>query len=141
MATKQEAVAKRLTAEDILAAPDIVWEDVLVPEWDGVVTVRSLTGAERDKLEASAAQMKGSNIELNLTNTRAKWVAASAVTEVGSMQPLFSQSQVVALGQKNAKALSRLWDVSRRLSGMSDEDVKELTVSLGNGQSADAGSA
>jgi hypothetical protein len=40
---KIEAAVNRLSVQDILDAEDIQYEDVQVPEWGGVVTVRSLT--------------------------------------------------------------------------------------------------
>ncbi len=41
-------MAHALTGEEILGADDLPTEVVPVPEWDGTVIVRTLTGAERD---------------------------------------------------------------------------------------------
>jgi len=129
---------RRLTADEILAQDDTKTEDVEVPEWSALVTIRSLTGIERDKLEAAMVTEKGGNRSVNFQNFRAKLIAATAIDAEG--RHLFDQSQVAALGRKNAQALSRLFNVASRLSGYSDDDVKELTVELGNDQSAELGS-
>jgi hypothetical protein len=129
---------RRLTAEEILAVDDRKTEDVEVPEWGAVVTVRSLTGHERDRLEASMVTERGGNRSVNFNNLRAKLIAASAVDAEGKL--LFDQTQLDALGRKNAGALTRLFTVASRLSGYTESDVRELTIELGNAQSAEPGS-
>lgn len=111
-----------LSREAILSADDIPTEDVPVEEWSGVVRVRALTGAERDKFEAAIA---GNGRTMNLSNLRAKFCAACMVTEAG--EPLFGTADVAELGKKSAAALDRVFTVGRRLSGLSDADVEELT--------------
>jgi hypothetical protein len=129
---------KRLTADEILAIDDRKTEDVEVPEWNALVTIRSLTGHERDRLEAAMVTERGGTRSLNFNNLRAKLIAASAVDANGKL--LFDQSQVEALGRKNAGALTRLFSAASRLSGYTESDVRELTIELGNGQSAELGS-
>jgi hypothetical protein len=131
-------VLKRLTGAEILAVEDIQTEDVDVPEWGAVVTIKSLTGTQRDRMEASMVEEKGGNRTINFTNFRAKLIAASAIDENGNR--LFTPEQVKPLGEKNAGALSRLFNVASRLSGFSQQDVKELTAELGNDPSAELGS-
>lgn len=114
-----------LTAAEILAADDLPTEDVEVPEWGGTVRVRALTGAERDALEASVVEQKGRKTKTNLKDFRAKLVARSVVNEAGQLA--FSESDIRALSQKNAGALDRVASVASKLSGMSEEDVEELT--------------
>ena len=111
-----------LTREAILAAEDKQYEDIAVPEWGGTVRIVGLTGTERDKLEASVVGKTGKN--LNLTNFRARLVALCVVDDSGSR--LFSDMDIAALGRKSAAALERIFSVSQRLSGLSDEDVAEL---------------
>jgi hypothetical protein len=123
-----------LTRDQILGAEDLETEDVPVPEWGGVVRVRSLTGTERDGFEASVVQFRrdGSR-ELRLANVRARFVALTAVGEDG--ERLFSDDDVKGLGRKSAAALERVWDAARQLSGLSDNDVEELAEGLGDGPS------
>lgn len=114
-------------AERILAAEDLPSEEVPTPEWApfGVPTVRvrGLTAKERDSYERSMlVQLEDGRLirDPNLSNIRAKFVTRIVVDDAGKR--VFSDSQVKALGEKNAAAIDRLWDVGRRLSGMDSEE-------------------
>jgi hypothetical protein len=117
-----------LSREQILQAKDLVTEVVEVPEWSGSVLVKSLTGAERDQYEAAIVEQKGRDTKVNMRNARARLVALSVVDEEGKR--LFSPNDVSLLGAKSAAALQRVFNVSMRLSGISAEDVRELTEDL-----------
>lgn len=120
--------SRELTAEDILGANDLETERVEMPEWNGHVFVRGLTGAERDAFEQSMIERKTrgrkTSTELKLDNIRASLVARSTVDASG--RRLFSDAQVEALGAKSAAALDRLYEVASRLSGLGSKDVEEL---------------
>lgn len=122
-----------LTREQILGATDIITEVVPVPEWGGEVLVRSLSGAERDRFEASIVDVRGKRRSVNLLNVRARLVALAIVDESG--QQVFRAGDVEALGAKSAAALSRVFDAAQRLSGLSDDDVEELKKNSRSGQS------
>jgi len=126
-----------LTRDQILQANDIQTEEVSVPEWGGTVLVRALDGEERDALEASMIQGKGKNAQVNLKNLRAKLVARSIVDENGKR--LFEDSDIPALAKKSAAALNRVYEVAQRLSGITPEDVDELTKNSEPAQSEDSG--
>lgn len=116
-----------LTRDEILAADDIQSEVVEVPEWGGSVIVRGLTGTERDAFERtiiSNVDGKGP-AKSDLRNFRAKLATWSMVNEDGKR--LFNQADVIELGQKSAAALQRVFNVAQRLSGLSEEDIEELT--------------
>ena len=119
---------KVLDKASILEAQDLETEKVEVPEWGGIVLVRGLTGTERDNFEASILRGQGKNMTVNMENLRAKLVARSAVGEDGAR--LFSDADAVALGKKSAAALSKVFTVAQKLSGLSDDDVKGLTEGL-----------
>lgn len=119
-----------LSKEAIFAQNDRKYEDVAVPEWGGTVRVRSLSGEERDAYEASMVHQVGNKAKANLRNMRAKLVALSAVKEDGS--PMFDQGDVMRLGQANAAALDKLFAAAQRLSGLDDDDVKELEEGFGS---------
>jgi hypothetical protein len=114
-----------LTADEILGADDLPTRDVDVPEWGGTVRIRALSGKERDAFEASIAQQKGRSTRANLENLRARLVAKCAIGPDGKR--LFSDSAAVALGQKSAAALDRVFEAARKLNRMTDDDVAELT--------------
>ncbi len=108
----------------ILGADDLATEDVEVKEWGGWMTIRTLTGRERDRLEADLLTGK-KNGKVNLDNVRAKFVVATAIDKDG--KPLFQPGDETALGEKSGAALSRVAEVAQRLAGMSPDDMDELT--------------
>jgi hypothetical protein len=124
---------KELSSEEILGTEDIVEELVEVPEWKGTVRVRALTGRERDAYEASLFEQRGKNTRANLQNARAKLVVLSVVNADGARK--FTEAQIPQLGAKSAAALDRIWKKARDLAGMSDEDVKEMTLGFDDAQS------
>lgn len=113
-----------LTRDMILQANDLPTEDVEVPEWGGAVRVRTLSGRERDQFEASVVEQHGKRQRIDTRDLRAKLVALAVVDERG--QRMFTEADVVTLSGKSAAALQRVFDVARRLSGLSDQDVEEL---------------
>lgn len=129
-------MANYLNKAQVLGAEDRIFEDVEVPEWGGVVRVRSLMGAEKDAFEASVLVTKRVGKKLvqqpSYVNVRAKLVARCVVDETG--QPLFSDEDVPALGRKSAAALDRVVEVAKRLNRMSEDDLDELVGDLKNDQ-------
>lgn len=125
-----------LNRETIFAVDDRQYEDVPVPEWGGTVRVMGLTGAERDRMEASVV---GNGRKMNLTNFRARLCALSIVDENGDR--VFSDLDVGTLGKKSAAALEHVFSVSQRLSGLSDSDVDDLVGESGPGLSESSTSA
>lgn len=117
---------KELTAEEILGSHDIIEELLEVPEWKGTVRVRGLTGRERDAYEASLLDQRGRSTKANLQNARTKLVVLAVHNPDGSR--MFNESQISELSSKSAAALDRIWQKARDLSGMSDEDIEELTL-------------
>lgn len=98
-----------------------------------MVRVRSLSGAERDRFEASIIGENTKNKRRNLANLRARLVSLTVVDAEG--KPLFRPNDVEALGKKSAAALDRVFGVAMRLAGMRDEDVDELTENFIEDQS------
>ena len=127
-----------LTKQQIFAISDVQREVVKVPEWGGDVLVQGLTGRERDAYEATIITQRKGETKVNLINARSKLVALSVIDEQGNR--LFDDMDVAQLGAKSAVALERVFDVARRLSGMSDEDMEELTTDLKAGTNGSSGS-
>lgn len=132
-----------LTRNMILAAPDLTTETVAVPEWGGEVLVRSLTGSERDQYESEFMVIDTSGAkptyEMEMGNARARLVALSLVDENG--ERMFDDTDVIALGKKSAAALDRVYNVARRLSALSDDDVEEMRKNSKRGQAGGSASA
>lgn len=116
-----------LSADQILGADDLAYEDVPVPEWGGTVRVRELPGTERDKFEAQFVGKDGASIRAEgLEGFRARLASAAIVD--GDGKPLFrSAAETKRLGEKSATALQRVVDVAMRLSGLTGQDVEDLT--------------
>ena len=130
-------------AAAILALDDLPEEWVDVPEWNGRVRVVGLTGTERDRWEelrmVDKRDAKGKvKRQMDLTNFRASLVAMSVRMPDDRAKCLF-EGQVPALGKKSAAALERVFDVARRLSRLTDEDIDELSDELKVGPSGERG--
>ena len=126
-------MAKLLSKAAILAAQDLSTEVVEVPEWGGSVMVRAMTGRQRDVFESVIYKVKGKDVQLNIANVRAELVSRTVVDEGGTL--LFSPEDVAALGDKSAAALDRIYAVAQRLSGITKDDIAELTENFTDGQS------
>jgi hypothetical protein len=131
----------------IQAADDRKIESVEVPEWSGSVFVQGLTGVDRDAFEMAMIEQKRgekgkkATQEVNLRNLRAKLVRTAVDSDnVETAKPIFQLADIEWLGRKSAAALQRVYAVAQRLSGLSNEDVDELTTELGNAQSDGSGS-
>ncbi len=128
MADKERTI---LDKDSIFAAEDITTEAVEVEEWGGWVLIRTLTGRERDRLEADLLSGRNGKAGVNLDNVRAKMVVATAVDDEGNQ--LFTLGDVIKLGEKSGAALSKVATVAQRLAGLSATDVEELAKNSSRG--------
>lgn len=108
----------------ILGATTVPTEIVELPEINQQVTVRGMTGAERDVFEASCIEGRGKKRDVNLKNARAKLVAFCCVDDRG--QRVFTDVDVASLGEVRADIIDRIATVAQKLSGMREEDLDEL---------------
>lgn len=121
-----------LSRSAILAADDLPREEVSIPQWGGTVFVRTMTGAERDALEAIHLKSPGRNF-------RARVAVATVCDEKGQL--LFTEADLVPLGTKSAAALDLILDVAMRLSGFNKKDVDRLEGNSGASPSESSPSA
>lgn len=129
----------------ILNAVDIETEDIdlsHIPGW-GVVRVKDLSAAERDKLEQSITEerierVNGKRVKTQVLkeNIRATFCAACIVDEQNQL--LFDRSDIKLLGQKSARALDAIFAVIRQRNGIGDEDLAELEGNSNGDQSDDS---
>lgn len=119
-----------LNKDQILSSEDLPFEEMEMPEWGGKVNVRGLTGKERDAFEESIADKSGEEgaPKVNLNNFRAKLVVLTVVDENGKR--VFSDTDADALGKKSARAINRVFEKARKLSGIGKDDVEEMTKNL-----------
>ena len=124
-----------LNRKAILDSEDLKTEEIFIPEWNGSVFVRTLTGQERDEFEESMFRGKERK-EANFRNLRARLVALTVVDEAGKR--LFNLDDMEILGRKSSRALDRIFDVAQRLAGFTGEDIKELEKNSESGPSGDS---
>lgn len=104
-----------LTRDQILAADDIRFVDVAVPEWGGNVRVKLMNGVERNHFETLLRGRQGEDI-------RSAIVAATVVGDDG--QPLFTLADADALGKKSWRALERVANAAAELNKLTDAAVE-----------------
>ncbi|HYI67129.1 MAG TPA: hypothetical protein VEW95_09415 [Candidatus Limnocylindrales bacterium] len=126
-------------AATILAVNDRQTEVVTVPEWGLRVTLQSLTGNERDDVDAWVQAHRDESGNVKQAGFRTFLISRTAVNSKGEL--LFTEAQIEALGRKNHLALLRLAEVAARLSKMNETDVDEATDDLGKGQSSASGTS
>jgi hypothetical protein len=112
-----------LNRKQILDVSDIKTQDVDVPEWGGTVRVRGMSGTERSKYEDTYIRI-WDKVSIDLSHAREQLVSMTAIDEKGEL--LFTQEDVIALGEKSASGLERVYQVARRLSGLTKADMEEL---------------
>lgn len=112
-------------------------EQVDVPEWQRVVTLRGWTARERDAFEEDSlqrAQKKSGNgagarrgqqpLTADLANFRARLIARTIVED--GQRVFASAKGEELLGAQPAQIIDRLFTVAQRLHGMSNQDVESL---------------
>lgn len=138
---------RKLNKQLILETKDIKIIPLMIPEWatdewDGEVFIKTLTGAERDQLEASIIQLSadGRTQKMKLDKLRSM-LAFLAVCDDEGVRVFDSESDIEAIAKKSASALDRIAVKVQELAGMSQEDVSGLLQSLKKDQPADSPSA
>jgi hypothetical protein len=123
---------KALTRDDILNADDLRIEVVQVPEWGGIVHIRTLTGLQREKYVESIRRVTGTgkkqSVEIVLQQSGAKLAAQTICDEKGKL--LFSEQDIPRLAAKSSRALQRVIDASARLNGIDDEAEEDAKNDL-----------
>ncbi len=115
-----------LSRADILKlTPQFPREEVQVPEWGGSVWVRTLSAAERDKLEAEWERTKR-------VNFRARLALYTLCDQNGVA--LMQEQDLHTLGNQASSALNRITEVAFRLNGFTKADEADLEKNSESGQ-------
>jgi hypothetical protein len=118
-----------MSRESFLRAKDVVIEAVTfpdsVPELGGqTMYVRTMKARDRDMFEGSRVRLdKDRNAELVTDNTRARMVSMTACDQAGVL--LFTETDIDALGEKNALAMDVLYDAALRINAMRTQDLEK----------------
>ena len=119
-----------ITKAEIVAAVDLNFEDVDMPEWGGAVRVSELSAA--DVLSFWDA-CRGPGGELLPDSVQPALLVRSIVNEKGA--PLFSADTVNELMGKSAAAIGRLFGVAKRLNGIGQHDAAKNSEAVLSGDS------
>lgn len=114
-----------LTKEEILAIEDRDIIEVRVPQWKGkTVYVRTLTGAEAEKLFRAARSQPGRPpAEDDVFVIR---LVSCCLCDAGGTPLFHGNGDTQALGRKNWAALRVVFDAACKLNGIGEEAEKEL---------------
>lgn len=111
-----------LSRDSILTAHDTKTVALAVPEWNGEVYLRVLSGTERDAFEATCQPDPSGR--KNLLNFRARFAVLVIANEKG--ERLFTDADVAALGKKAAPVLNRIVEAGFALNALSPAEVDAL---------------
>ena len=128
-----------LTREAILGADDLAQEQLLVPEWDGEVTVSAMDGMGRDAWEQVLLDQGAGTEERDIRGLKVELLIRSVRGEDGA--PLFTSADREALLKKSGAAIDRVFQVAQRLNHLSDDQIEQLTENSSAGPNVDSGSA
>lgn len=101
----------------ILAVSDTKLDKVHVPEWNGDVYIKTLSGTERDTFEDAYSQEK-------MKNFRARFLTLTLCDKSG--ERLFTDAEVDTLGKKSATVISRLFEKAWAFNAFRNEDVEAM---------------
>jgi hypothetical protein len=133
-----------LDRETILAKRNLKRETVEIPEWNGTILVRELSGAERARYEAGfsdTVQGEALTIEAKskrLENMRAKIVVLAAINEDGTH--IFHDDDVGEVNELSGAALDRIFSAVMRLSGYGKEEIDKAKKNLQDGEASTSSS-
>ena len=112
-----------LTKADIFEAKDYNLTKVDIPEWNGVVYVRGLTGEERDAYEKSFLDYGKDDSEVSLADLKIRLIIYGVTDEKGNN--LFDMEDAEILNKKNGEILNKLFNAVRDVSGLGVAEEKE----------------
>ena len=110
-----------LTRDGIVSADDLPLERVEVPEWNGVVYMRVLTGKQRDEIEQLSTDRKAAK-RFEVKEMLAKMVSMSLCDKDGKL--LFGgHDDAKKLNDKSSAVIIRLFKVVQKISKIDDDDI------------------
>lgn len=114
-----------LGRDQILNVKDIKTETIHVPEWDGDVKVKMLSGTEREEFESSLFDEKTGSVKTNMRNLRSRLISLCVVDDAGTR--IFSDKDIEILSQKSARALDRVFKIAQSLNAIGQKEMEDLT--------------
>jgi len=108
-----------LNKDLILKKADLKTEVINIPEWEGDITIRELSGASLEKWQSKAQKPNADSAV-----TLGEMIAISVVNQDGS--PMFKMSDLGDLLGKSHRPLMRIYNAAIKLNRLANEDVGEL---------------
>jgi hypothetical protein len=115
----------------ILGQSTLRTQDVECPEWGCTITIREMSGKDRDAWEASL-NVRG---KVDISNIRARLVSFTAVKDGVR---IFSNEDAVQLGNLSAKALDRCVKVAQELNALTEKELDAAKENSSGDPSADS---
>lgn len=116
-----------LSRSQIIAADDLPFDDVPVPEWGGDVRLRMLDGEQRETVEVRLHKCKAGNATEAMQSWKGlKLLMLSYAIVDDDMTPQFSQKDVAELAKKNGAVIDRLYEHIIKQNAFSKEEAEEL---------------
>lgn len=112
---------KFLNKLDVINADDRKPIELFIPEWNGYVKIKHMSGAERDKWESSNKRKDGS---FDYNNFRARLAVLTLLDE--NNQPMFTPAEINDLGKKSGVALDRIFTVILETNKITEKDVEDM---------------
>jgi hypothetical protein len=120
----------------ILAAPDIKTEQLYIPEWSETLTLRSLSGTEREALNTLVYDAKRLGKPLAIFAA----VAAFSIIDADGHR-VFADDDIPELAKHSSGALERFYDWQVKHSGIGDRAVEDALKNSAAGQNGATPSA
>lgn len=112
----------------ILAADDISFEDITIPEWGDVkVRVRGLDANDFTAATKAAQVKAGNETTVDLHNLYAALVI-KGLYDPSTDTPIFTDADIKAVMGKSMKVIERVTTLVNKLSGMDDKGSKEKAL-------------
>lgn len=107
--------------------------DTHVPELGGMVRVREMNGALRNRLEAAMVQVRTGGDSKHLERTTAQIIAACVVDETN--RPILKEQDARQIFTRNPRAAFRLREAIFAVSAIDESDAEALAEGFGDDQS------
>jgi hypothetical protein len=121
MVMENQNEKKFLSKLDVVNADDRKPIELYIPEWNGYVKIKHMSGAERDKWESSNKRKDGS---FDYNNFRARLAVLTLLDE--NNQPMFTPAEISDLGKKTGVALDRIFTVILETNKITEKDVEDM---------------
>jgi hypothetical protein len=116
---------KNTIRDRIFSANDIKEENLHIPEWDVDIIVRALNGKQRARLLQSALKKDGTP-DLEKMYPALTILCSYYVDEdTQEKRPVFEDADRDAIGEKSGHALELIAQVAMRISGLTENALKE----------------